>query len=125
MNRYTLVYDSGCGPCARFRSCVEFLDVGRRICYLGLDDADRTGRLDRVPPARRHRSFHLVSAEGRTWSGAEALPPLAELLPAGKLLSSALAGCPPVTFLANFAYSALSRLHDSASCGYRPELPSA
>ena len=118
---FTLVFDSGCGPCTRFRNAVKFLDTRRRMEYLGLDEADREGILDAVDPGRRHRSFHLVSPGGRVWSGSDALPQLAALLPGGFLPSRALAACPPVHRSAAFVYGVFSSLHDSASCAQAPE----
>ena len=115
--RYLLVYDDGCGPCTRFRDAVDLLDAARRLDYAGLEEADRSGRLDPVPPSRRHRSFHLVSPRGQVWSGASALPPLAALLPGGRATSSALR-VPPVFSAAAFVYATFSRLHDSGSCAY-------
>ncbi|MDG6909429.1 MAG: DUF393 domain-containing protein [Nitrososphaerota archaeon] len=111
-----LVYDAACGPCTRFKDGVKFLDARRRMDYLGLAEADMTGRLEPVDPVRRYRSFHLVSPEGRVWSGADALPQLAALLPGGFPLSRALAMCPPARSLAAFVYGVFSRLHDSGSC---------
>lgn len=116
----TLVFDSGCGPCTRFRNVVGFLDAKHRMEYVGLSEADRTGMLDSVNPARRHRSFHLISPTGEVWSGPHAFPRLTSLLPGGAVLSMALAMCPPVFSSAAFAYGVLSRLHDSGSCSYTP-----
>ena len=114
---FTLVYDTWCGPCTRFRNVVGFLDAKKNLRYVGLKEADLSGILDRVPWARRHRSFHLVSPSGNVLSGADALPELLSLLPAGKVPSMALES-PMVLGLAAFAYSVLSRLHDSGSCGF-------
>ena len=116
---YSLAYDSDCGPCTRFRNAVAFLDAHRRMEYIGLDAADREGKLDPVDPERRRASFLLVTPDGRVWSGARALPRLAALLPGGALLSAAL-DCPPVFSAAAFAYSAFSRLHGAGACSYSP-----
>ena len=118
--RHVLAYDSGCGPCTRFRNVVEFLDAKHRMRYVGLAEADRGGVLDAVDPGRRHRSFHLISPAGKVWSGPSAFPELASLLPGGLLLSRALATCPPLFSFAALVYGAFSRLHDSGSCGYAP-----
>ena len=121
---YALVYDSGCGPCTRFRNLVGFFDVKGRMKYLGLGEADQAGVLNSVDPCRRHRSFHLVSPGGEVWSGAAALPPLLGLLPAGRPVSS-IARCPPVFAALAGAYSVMARLHDAGSCTYpgRPPEP--
>ena len=115
---YALVYDTGCGPCTTFKDAVALLDAGRRMRYVGLRDADRLGFLDPVDPARRHRSFHLVSPEGEVWSGADALPRLLALLPGGRPVSWAISNSPPLSSATRFVYAVFSRLHDSGACGY-------
>lgn len=118
--KYSLVYDSDCGPCTRFRRAVELLDARKRMRCVPLEEADRRGMLDSLSPLRRRRSFHLVSPSGVVWSGAQALAPLSALLPGGRPVSAAMLMCPPVASLASFVYTAFSRLHDSGSCGYTP-----
>jgi hypothetical protein len=88
--------------------------------YIGLDEADRSGLLEQVPLARRHRSFHLVAPSGRIWSGAEALPKLIGILPGGKVPSVAISKVPPLTSATGFVYGVFSRRHDSGACGYNP-----
>ena len=116
---YSLVYDSDCGPCTRFRNAVGFLDAKGRMEYMGLEEAEGAGKLDPVEKERRWASFHLVSPEGDVWSGASALPRVAALLPCGGPVSAFL-GSRPVFPVASFVYSALSRLHDAGSCSFRP-----
>ena len=115
---FTLVYDADCGPCTRFRNAVEFLDAGRRIRYRGLAEADAEGLLEGVAVGRRHRSFHLVSGDGETWSGAGALAPLASLLPGGRPMAFLISSSPIVSRCAAFIYGTFSRLHDAGSCSY-------
>ncbi|MDG6982803.1 MAG: DUF393 domain-containing protein [Nitrososphaerota archaeon] len=116
--RWTLVYDSDCGPCTRFRNAVGALDARKEISYVGLDGADRSGILDGISPSRRHRSFHLVAPDGTVWSGAEALAPLSGLLPGGIPLSVMIARSPLVSRCAAFVYGVFSRLHDTGACSY-------
>lgn len=116
--RYTLAYDSDCGPCTRFKRGVDFLDTKNRICFVGLEEADRSGLLAPIPETRRHRSFHLISPRGRAWSGAEALPPLASLLPGGGGLSFILGRSTLAFRCASVVYGVFSRLHDAGSCSY-------
>ena len=113
--KYLLAFDDRCGPCTRFRNVIGFLDPHHKLDYCGLNVAERSGRLDPVPPSRRHRSFHLVSPDGRVWSGPPALSPLTALLPFGKGLSAAME-FPPVSSAAAFAYVVFLRLHDSGAC---------
>ncbi|MDG7007177.1 MAG: DUF393 domain-containing protein [Nitrososphaerota archaeon] len=113
--KYLLVYDDRCGPCTRFRNVVELLDARRRLDYAGLDEAERSGSLGPVPAPRRSRSFHLVSPDGRVWSGESAFPHLAALVSGGRVLSEAMK-VPPVFAATSFVYSVFSRLHDSGYC---------
>lgn len=113
---YTLVYDSGCGPCTRFRNLVAFLDPKHKMRYIGLDEAEDQGVLSAIPAGMRRRSFHLVSDRGIALSGSSAFPALASQLPGGKLTSAALKSNPAVSGLAGFAYSTLARLHEKGSC---------
>jgi predicted DCC family thiol-disulfide oxidoreductase YuxK len=115
---YLLAYDAGCGPCSRFKALVSFLDARGRLDYASLGEADKAGALAAVEPATRYSSFHLVSAGRDTWSGADALLPLVRvLLPGGEALTMALEGVPGFRRAIAFGYAALSRLHDSGSCG--------
>lgn len=115
MERATLAYDSKCGPCSRFRGLVEFLDARRALRFSSLGSAERSGLLDSVNPARRYDSFHLVLPGGVVLSGAEALPSLLGLLPAGRL-TRRLASADWVRDSLTFAYSILSRLHERSAC---------
>ena len=118
MLRFTLVYDSGCGSCTRFRNAVGFHDAGCNIRFHGLEEADRSGVLENVPPGMRHRSFHLVSPSGTVWSGDAALPHLMAALPGGRPFSVAVLTVPPLSWATVFLYHVLSRLHDSGACSY-------
>ena len=113
--RYSLVYDSDCGPCTTFREVVGFLDARKAISFEGLAEADARGALDSLPAPARLVSFHLVSPDGIVTSGAQALPELAALLPGGRFTSRALENR-ALGRASRFAYSALSRLHGVGSC---------
>ena len=115
--RYTLAYDQDCGPCATFRRAVGFLDAGRRMRYVGLAEAERAGALAAIPAAKRRKSFHMISDDGRAASGADALPALASQLPGGTLAARAMLSSGLVRGFAGFVYGALARLHDSGACG--------
>ncbi len=116
--KFTLVYDSDCGPCTRFSRAVLLLDGGRRVSRMGLAEADESGILASVPPPRRHRSFHLAAPDGEVWSGPAALPTLVGLLPGGWLPSEIMARNGLAYKLGSFVYSVFSRLHDAGSCSY-------
>ena len=120
MRRTILAYDADCGPCARFKQAVDFLDTRRRLEFMGLAEADSARVLDGVPPSRRHRSFHLVVPDGEVLSGAEAIPALVSLMPGGRLFSRLLVSVPKGPRAVGFVYGVFSRLHDDGSCHYRP-----
>jgi predicted DCC family thiol-disulfide oxidoreductase YuxK len=119
---YTIVYDSGCGPCTTFRNVVGFLDASYRMEYVGLVEAEEGRKLSSIPPDLRHRSFHLIADDGSVLSGAQALPALFSQLPCGGLVSAAMKSSPLVSRSAGFVYSTLARLHDRGSCETRNDL---
>lgn len=112
-----LAYDGSCGPCSRFKDVVEFLDAGRRIRFVSLEAADRSGLLAGIAPAWRYASFHLIRPAGNSldadvWSGSEAIIPLMRLLsPWGRGASRVVETIPGGMSAASLAYSTLSRLH--------------
>ena len=118
LQKYILAYDADCGPCSRFREIADFLDPREGIDSVSLIDADRLGLLDKIPRFVRHNSFHLIFPNGEVLSGAKAIPALTEFFPLGTLLSRGLRSAPGGQRFIDFAYSALSRLHDSGSCRY-------
>jgi len=113
---YVLAYDSGCGPCTRFRDVIGLLDAGRRMHYIPLEQADREGLLVPVPPPKRFASFHLIAPSGRVWSGPSALPILISLLPGGRVPSIVVRANPLVSRWTTFVYTVLSRLHGAGAC---------
>jgi predicted DCC family thiol-disulfide oxidoreductase YuxK len=113
---YFLAYDADCGPCTRFKQLVDFLDRYHRIDFLSLTKAEELGLLDRIPQSLKFTSFHLISSTGSTWSGAEALPSLIDLLPLGHPVSKLIVLLPAGKRVASFIYSTFSRLHESGSC---------
>jgi predicted DCC family thiol-disulfide oxidoreductase YuxK len=120
LERYLLAYDSDCGPCTRFRRAVGFLDTYGKLDFKSLLRADEEGLLDKIPLNVRHRSFHLIGPDGKVASGANALPKLVSLLPAGIVLSNFLTSAPGGLKATEFVYSVASRLHNTASCNYKP-----
>jgi predicted DCC family thiol-disulfide oxidoreductase YuxK len=113
---FTLVFDSDCGPCTRFKNVISFLDTGGSVAYVGLSEADMMGKLDSVPVGLRHGSFHLISLNGEVKSGPAAFPDLARLLPGGSLLARHLERSVPASRLAEVLYGVLSRLHNGGAC---------
>jgi predicted DCC family thiol-disulfide oxidoreductase YuxK len=118
-----LAFDSGCGPCSKFKAVVEFLDARRLVGFLDIEEADRAGLLDGVPQALRFASFHVVieqdAAAGTRGvaSGSGAILPLVRALSPS---ASRLVGRVPVIEAAlRFGYSTLSRLHTGCPASQR------
>ncbi len=112
-----LAYDASCGPCTRFKALVEFLDARKRLRFVPLETADRSGLLASVAPDSRYASFHLIRPAGAAGhaevrSGSEALPPLFRSLCLwGRGISRFVDTVPGGMAAVSFAYSTLSRLH--------------
>ena len=117
--KFTLAFDSDCGPCTRFMKAISFLDARNRMEYIGLSEAEAKGLLDVIPMGLRRRSFHLISPGGEVKSGTAAFPDLARLLPAGRLSYVLLKRSAPVTRATASLYVVLSRLHDTGACPHQ------
>lgn len=122
MSNYVLVYDADCGHCTKFKQAVAILDTHRRVDFVSLSSADESGLLDGVPTKLRYKSFHLVLQDRQVLSGADALPELISMFPAGRVLSRMMAGAPGGSSAMTFAYSVFVRLHDTGSCTTAPTL---
>ncbi|HET7404705.1 MAG TPA: DCC1-like thiol-disulfide oxidoreductase family protein [Candidatus Bathyarchaeia archaeon] len=116
MADHVLLYDADCGMCTRFRNTIDFLDVHRKIDFMPIDRAEQIGRLDSLPDALRHRSFHLILPDKHVESGAEALPTLVSLLPYGRLVSKIITSSPLGQQMLSFLYSVVARRHEAGLC---------
>lgn len=115
-----MAYDADCGACTRFKSAVAILDIHRETDFVPLSTADESGLLEGVPVNLRYRSFHLLLPGKQVLSGADALPELIRLFPAGRACSKMITGAPGGRKAMTFVYSAFSKLHDASSCRHRP-----
>ena len=115
-SKYILAYDVDCGPCTRFAHVVDILDKYEKIDFISLIIADQQGLLDRISATLRYRSCHLISPNGETKSGSDALLELIAILPGGKIISPIINYFPGGKLTVRFIYNRFSRLHDSASC---------
>jgi predicted DCC family thiol-disulfide oxidoreductase YuxK len=115
-SKYILAYDADCGPCTRFAHAVDIIDKYEKIDFISLIIADQQGLLDRISATLRYRSFHLISPNGETKSGSDALLELIAILPGGKIISPIINYFPGGKLTVRFIYNRFSRLHDSASC---------
>jgi predicted DCC family thiol-disulfide oxidoreductase YuxK len=111
-----IFFDEDCALCLRFQKAVKSLDVHGKIEFIPIEEANSLGLLDGVPENRRFRSFHLVLADGRTRSGAEAIPGLIDVLYARGLASKVVFGFPGCFRMVSWVYTVFLRLHDSGHC---------
>ncbi len=117
-----LAFDDKCGPCSSFKAAVHLLDPDRTIRFVSIEAAEGSGLLASVKPALRYASFHLIrparsaTSAADVLSGSEALLPLTRLLsPGGRVASRMVEAVPGGAGAVAFAYSTLSRLHQSCS----------
>lgn len=112
-----VLYDSECSACTNFRKSVEFLDPRKRLTFVRLSDASKVGV--NMPRDLLYRSFHFLDSKGDIASGWEAIPQLLEGLPIVSILSKTVLRVPLGQRLVRFAYTTLSRLHETGACTSR------
>src|SRR5260370_32823902 len=94
----SLLYDSDCAICIWIAALVLRLDGRRRLEPVPIRSRRGRALLSGLGRGRRLASWHLVRADGRRWSGARAVPPLAaQLAPTGSgPLGRLVARLPPL-----------------------------
>ncbi len=83
MGQSTLLYDADCGFCRWSLARVLRWDRRQALRPLALQNPEADELLADLDEGRRRGSWHLVTAEGRVYSGGDAVAPLADLLPGG------------------------------------------
>jgi predicted DCC family thiol-disulfide oxidoreductase YuxK len=109
MKPAVLLYDSDCGFCRWSVDKILSLDRRRRLRPLALQDPEADRLLGRMDADLKMASWHLVTADGRVYSGGAAAAPLFRLLPRGRLLAAAFAAFPGLT---DRAYRLVARNRD-------------
>ena len=94
---WLVLYDADCGFCRRSLSALLRWDRGGRLRPVALQHPEAGELLGDMPPAERMASWHLISPDGRRWSGGPALVPLLRLLPAGRVPAAVFARFPRLT----------------------------
>jgi predicted DCC family thiol-disulfide oxidoreductase YuxK len=92
-----VLYDVDCGFCRWCVGLVLAWDRAGRLCAAPIQGELGDALLAELPERARLRSWHLVDAAGRVWSGGAALAPLGRLLPRGRILSAAAGLSPGAT----------------------------
>jgi predicted DCC family thiol-disulfide oxidoreductase YuxK len=107
--RALLLYDGACGSCAAFARVVRALDFEGKVDLVPLQDQAARDRFEAQLGDAYWSSFHLVVGGDETIrSGAEALEPLAKLLPAVRPFAPVLFQTPGIRLLPRVAYRAAS-----------------
>jgi predicted DCC family thiol-disulfide oxidoreductase YuxK len=96
-NTWSVLYDRDCGFCRWSLAQLLALDRGSRLRPVALGTPAADVLLADLTPEQRKASWHLVSPEGRRWSAGAAGPPLARLLPGGRLPAALLERAPGAT----------------------------
>ena len=83
MRRAVILFDNDCGFCRWSLSKLLAWDRHGRLRPVALQSEQADDFLMGMDRERKMASWHLVAPDGRTYSGGEAVPHLARLLPAG------------------------------------------
>ena len=101
--RVTLIYDGDCGMCRDAVRVLRRWDRAGAIDYVAFQDTARVARFAIELPALA-AAMHLVLPDGRKFTGADAMPELAKLLP-GKAWLAAFYRVPGVRPVARRVYA--------------------
>jgi predicted DCC family thiol-disulfide oxidoreductase YuxK len=82
-----LLYDDGCAFCRWCAGLVLAWDRRGRLYPVPIESAHGEGLLAGLTSDERFRSWHLVDAVGRVWSGGKAFAPLGRMLPGGRVMT--------------------------------------
>jgi predicted DCC family thiol-disulfide oxidoreductase YuxK len=104
-----LLYDSDCGFCRWAVDRVLAWDRRKQLRPVALQDPEADQLLQGIDAETKMGSWHLVTAEGRVFSGGAVAPPLLRLLPGGRPLAGIAAAFPGLT---ERAYRWVSRNRD-------------
>jgi predicted DCC family thiol-disulfide oxidoreductase YuxK len=90
MPRPTLVYDGECAFCRWSLAQLLRRDGDERLRIVALQSPEAAELLPHLTPAQRAAAAHLVSADGRVYSGAAVAAPLVQLLGGGARIAAVL-----------------------------------
>ena len=97
MERAVILFDNDCGFCRWSLSKIPAWDRRGRLRPVTLQSPEAQDLLRGMDPERKMASWHLVVPDGRTYSGGEAVSPLARLLPAGVPIAALASAFPRTT----------------------------
>ncbi len=97
--QHVLLYDADCGFCRWAVRQVLRWDRACRLRTCALQDPQAARWLAGMPERERMASWHLVSPQGRVYSGGRAVPALLRLLPGARVLAALAEAFPGVVEL--------------------------
>jgi predicted DCC family thiol-disulfide oxidoreductase YuxK len=95
--RATVLYDEDCGVCRWSADKLRAWDRRGSLHFASLQSAETDGWLSGMDDATRYASWHVVTADGRVYSGGAAVPVVLRHLPAGVPFASVMAAMPATT----------------------------
>jgi predicted DCC family thiol-disulfide oxidoreductase YuxK len=116
LSRPVLLYDGACGFCRRWVSRLRRWDRHGALEYVAAADRGAFAGLPQLSDAALDRAMHLVTADGRVYPGARALPLLFRLLPGGRV-PALLMRVPGVQRLADRVYAWVAARRHRFGCG--------
>jgi predicted DCC family thiol-disulfide oxidoreductase YuxK len=118
MERAVILFDNDCEFCRWLLSKILAWDRHGHLRPVALQSPEADDLLEGMDPERKMASWHLVAPDGRTYSGGEAVSPLARLLPASAPIAS-LANVFPRTTDRAYRWVARHRDHLGRALGKR------
>jgi predicted DCC family thiol-disulfide oxidoreductase YuxK len=95
--RSVVLYDQDCGFCKWSLEKILAWDRSKRLRAVPIQSEDGERLLAVVDPEVRLDSWHLVSDEGKLFSGGAVAEPLARILPWGRPLAAVFGAFPGLT----------------------------
>lgn len=92
-----VLFDEDCGFCRWSADRLRAWDRAGRLAFRSIQAAERAGMLDALDPEARYASWHVITRDGRIWSGGAAVPPLMARLPGGQALAAVAEAFPDGT----------------------------
>jgi predicted DCC family thiol-disulfide oxidoreductase YuxK len=95
--RVVILFDNDCGFCRWSLSKILAWDRYGRLRPVALQSPEAEDLLMGMDPEQKMASWHLLAPDGHTYSGGEAVSPLARLLPAGAPIAALASAFPRTT----------------------------
>ena len=87
MKKHTLIYDSECSLCVRFKKALEFADTESLIQYKSVYDASVYVDFPELTEEDCEVEIHFITNEGKVLRGGDVIAYLVTILPAVKKFS--------------------------------------